>query len=351
MFPWRPLCLMVVVLLFAPVTASANGTVTAVAPSPSPTPACELNVIKIGGSGSCTGVQLHLGDGTNTVNLPGVFPLLVYHAYSKPGTYALEAVGQGTCGGDVTASLQVVGPTLSSISGSVTPGGKVSLQGANFGEVPPGQIFIALSGQIARPLQITAWGPGIGEASFASGIIPANISGVPDQDAQIYLVTPCGNTSNSLTPHFTATRDLVRLPYIDINCSSTSGLGNSDACQSNGNYGVPPECGGIPTAGDVPPPTGFVGYHASGWGFSGESGNDDFFTASLWFTPYLINGWVFEGHSGISWWGSQAPSYWYVSPIGGGSPSVSVNWYANNCGAVEYYGDLYITGPRGVPYH
>ena len=112
-------------LQVAPVSALADGTITAITPNPSPAVSCQLNTIKISGTGTCTGIQFDLGDGTNIVNLPGTFPLWVYHAYKYPGTYTLKAQGKGNCNA-VTTTLQVLGPTLTSlVFGSVVkPGGE-----------------------------------------------------------------------------------------------------------------------------------------------------------------------------------------------------------------------------------
>jgi len=348
MLRWRCLRNFFLILLLAPVPAVANGTVTAVTPRTSPGIAYQLNTIEISGTGTCTGLQFHLGDATKTVNLPGNVPLGVYHAYSEPGTYNLKAVGLGTCSGDVKAVLQVVGPTITSVSphSVIKPGGEVFLIGQNFGDAP-GQIFIGLSGQLPLSLQNIQWAPGIGGQYYASGTIPANISGVPDEDVQIYIVTPCGNAGNSLTVHFTAARDYAAVPFGQISCSSTSGLGGSDACQNNGGYGTPAECAYIPTWGTEPGPTGFQGYHASGYGFSGESGSDSFF-------PFWINGWVFESASPIQGYYKgtfHQPEYQFTGPVGSMAPVVTVSWYADNCGMILFFGDVYISGPRGVPYH
>ncbi len=340
----RGVCLIGILLLFAPISALAAGTITAVSPNPSPGAACQLNTIKISGTGTCTGVQLDLGDGTNIVNLPGSFPLLVYHTYKYPGTYTLKAQGKGNCQGAVTTTLQVLGPTIASIFpfSVIKPGGEVILQGQHFGNLP-GQILIVFQNQlIGANLTNIQWGD-----TFAAGTIPQGITGEPDQEVGLYVINSCGAASNHVTAKFTATRDLIALPFDQINCGSTVNFDNSNACQRNGNYGTPPECGGIPTFGTEPGPTGFQGFHFSGWGFSGEGGNDQFWG------PTLKNGWGFDSASPLA--GSYVgtfyqPTYWYQSPVGGQETKVSVNWQCDNCGGIFYYGNIYITGPKGVPY-
>jgi hypothetical protein len=65
--------------------------------------------------GACGTFLFKLGDSTPIVHLPGNFPILVYHAYSQAGTYSLTAQGQGNCKGVVDVSLQVLGPTITSM--------------------------------------------------------------------------------------------------------------------------------------------------------------------------------------------------------------------------------------------
>ena len=82
----------------------------------------------------------------------------------------------------------------------------------------------------------------------------------------------------------------------------------------------------------------------------GETGNDGFYyTAST-----LNNGWVVDYVTGLSEGnvgnGSYATESW-ASPFGATRPGVNVNWKADACGLTVYSGDIYITGPRGLPYH
>ena len=331
-------------LLIAPISALAAGTITKVTPNPIPGVSCQLNTIRIDGTGTGTGFTFDLGDGTNIVNLPGNFPIWVYHTFKSPGTYTLKAQGKGNITGAVTTTLQVVGPTITSIFpfSVIKPGGEVILQGQNFGDLP-GQILIVFQNQlIGTYLTNIQWGN-----NFAAGTIPPGITGEPDQTVGLYVNNSCGAASNHVSAKFTATRALVALPFGQINCGSTATLGNSDACQNSGNYGTPPECFEILNFGVEPGPTGFQGYHFSGWGFSGEAGNDQFWG------PTLKNGWAFDSASSLSgdYVGTfYQPTYWYQSPVGGTETKVSVNWRCDNCGGIFYYGNIYITGPIGVPY-
>src|SRR5208283_4857783 len=151
-------------------------------------------------------------------NLPGTFPLLVYHTYKSAGAYALTAQGEGKCSATVHATLQVVGPTITSIFflSVIKPGGAVILEGQNFGNLP-GQIVVKFQNQlIGTNLENIQWGD-----TFAAGTIPQGVSGQPDQTVSIYVIASCGAASNSTNAQFTATRDIVALPFGDINCSST----------------------------------------------------------------------------------------------------------------------------------
>jgi hypothetical protein len=336
------------ILMLSSFSALADGTITGVAPSPSPALACSLNTIKVSGTGTCSTFLLHLGDSTPIVHLPGNFPILVYHTYSHAGTYSLSAQGQGNCHGVVNASLQVTGPTITSIFpfSVIKPGGSVILEGQNFGNLP-GQILIDIPSlhQFAGiPLENVQWGN-----AFAAGTIPAAISGVPDQEVSFSVVAQCGAVSNSSSAKFTATRDPQLLPFSAIQCWPGVLAGN-DACQGMGQPGWPPECGFLNgTFGLAPPPTGFWGYHVSGWG-SGESATDGFYLNAA-----LKNGWVFDSVKNFGWayvgGGSKAALDWNTSSPGDTSAKVYVDWHADACGLIDFTGDVQIIGPKGLaPY-
>lgn len=335
------------ILMLSSFSALADGTITGVAPNSSPGLACNLNTIKITGTGSCSTFLFNLGDSTPIVHLPGNFPILVYHTYSHAGTFSLTAQGQGNCHGAVNASLQVAGPTITSIFpfSVIKPGGSVILEGQNFGNLP-GQILInipSLHQFAGTPLENIQWGN-----TFASGMIPATITGVPDQQVFFTVVAQCGAVSNSSAANFTATRAMVALPFDQISCFSFN-YGNSDECQNLGQNNFPIECGSLPPVGTGGnPATGFYGYHASGWG-GGETG-DDPFDANF----NLSNGWVVDYVTGLSSYTVGGGSYAAessASQFGATSPSVDVNWKADACGLILYTGDIYVIGPKGLPYH
>jgi hypothetical protein len=329
-------------------SALADGTITSVTPSPSPGLACSLNTIKISGTGTCGTFTFQLGDSTPVVHLPGNFPISVYHTYSSARTYPLTAQGEGNCHGVVKANLQVVGPTITSFFpfSVIKPGGSVILEGQNFGNLP-GQILInipSLHSFTGIPLGNIQWGN-----TFASGTIPAGISGVPDQQVNFTVVAQCGAVSNSLSAKFTATRAMQLVPYSWVQCWPGV-LASNDACQGLGGPGWPPECGFLNgTFGLGQDPTGFWGYHVSGWG-NGESSTDFFYENFA-----LINGWVFDSVQNLGWayvgGGSTAAVDSKTSSPGDPSPRVYVDWHADACGLIDYTGDIQITGPKGLPAH
>jgi hypothetical protein len=331
--------------------AWAQGTVTSITPDPVPAIACQLDTIEINGTGTCgtagqaNGFTLELGDTTATVHLPGNFPIKVYHTYKSAGTYTLRAQGAANCSGNVVQHLQVLGPVITSIFpfSQITPGGGVILIGQNFGDLP-GQIVIKFTNQlIGTPLENIQWGN-----TFASGTIPKGITGQPDEQVTLTVFAQCGAASNELSEHFTAARDMAEIPFNRITCSTSVGAGNSDQCQDWGQDNWPLECGCCPSFGLQKGPTGFYGYHASGWGFSGETGNDDF-----WSSPALQNGWVLSSVSGLSGTRIGGGSFANVassSPPGSNTPNAAVSWKADNCGVIFYWGNMNITGPAGMPY-
>jgi len=328
--------------------------ITAVSPSASTVAAGVLETITISGIGKCGTFLLDLGDATPTVHLPGNFPIYVYHAYAKPGTYKLKAEGQGDCTGAAGAHVNVVGPSITSmfLFSQVTPGGEVLLQGQNFGNLP-GQVLIHLTHYLGHPIDLPLQNLQWGDA-FATGTVPADVSGVLNQQATFTVVTQSGATSNAYPAQFTAGLDVADLAdHSDrLKCSTGRGADVSDECDNWGGSHWPPECGdlnpqqGIGQWNDL----GLGGFHASGWGFGGNSGTDNF-----WVTAPLNNGWVLDSAS-ASWTTkvgdvSTARMDWYsTSAKGTPSPNLGVDWYVGNCGMVVYAGHMIITGPVGVPF-
>jgi hypothetical protein len=87
---------------------------------------------------------------------------------------------------------------------------------------------------------------------------------------------------------------------------------------------------------------GVSGYHASGWGWHGNSGNDQF-----WTNLKLANGWVLYSVDNFQKDTVGGGSHADAVPVSQGD--AQVNWYVDNCGLASYTGDMIITGPVGVP--
>jgi hypothetical protein len=237
------------------------------------------------------------------------------------------------------------------------------VKGDNLGDTP-GKVVLHLTDWKDKPkdveLQILNWGN-----TFAAGKVPP-ISEVFDQQGAITVVAQCGAVSNPLALQFTATVDVVDLAYADVppdhwhpwyDCSMSSGVSDHDACQNQGSTNFPQEC---TSGGFTPWESGggvgnLGGYHDSGWGFTGNSGNDQF-----WLAGPLNNGWVLletsaEVTTQVSAAGQNTGGRVWVdngqaSNPGISNPRLGIDCHINNCGAIFYTGHMFVTGPLGVPY-
>ena len=324
--------------------ARAQGTITGLTFNPSPVDACALETIRVSGTGQCGVFTVDLGDGTPTVHLPGNFPILVYHAYTKPGTYTPLAHGQGNCSGTASAALQVHVPQITGmfLFSQLKPDGWVIIEGQNFGKLPGKAVmhYTAFNGQQHDvQLQSLQWGD-----NFASGQIPF-ITGVLDQTVTFTLEASCGVQSNPWPANFTAFRDVQSLPWQRISCSMDIGPGSGDRCQDQGETNWPLECStNFPPFGTGLNPTGLQGYHSSGWG-NGGSGYDTF-------NATLHNGWVLDSVTPLQWdyFGGSVNAterpLWSTASI----PQEGVQWRIDSCTMIEYWADIVVTGPIDVPY-
>jgi hypothetical protein len=224
--------------------------------------------------------------------------------------------------------------------------------GQFFGDVP-GQVWIHLKDWQGHPHDYqlldtqTHWSD-----TFVAGQIP-DISGVLNQQATLTVVAQCGAVSNATTVDFTPNIDVADLAdHTDrLKCSISPGASVSDQCMDWGGNHWPGECGAWPGQGGTNwGDLGLGGYHASGVGFHGNGGNDQF-----WVTTPLQNGWLL--YSASATWAtkvgdvstaSEDPNN--TSAPGSPSPNLGVNWYVGNCGMVVYFGHMIITGPIGVPF-
>lgn len=264
---------------------------------------CVVETITVKGTGKCSDVRVFFGDGNKLITLgkPRPFPQTFQHIYSKMGTYpvSVEAyTGPGsTCTGKASETLQVAaGPWITSTSffslgSQITPGVIMLVYGQFFGDVP-GQVWIHLKDYQgnAHDYQLlytdTHWSD-----TFVAGQIP-DISGVLNQQATLTVVAQCGAVSNATTVNFTPNIDVADLAdHTDrLECSISTGASVSDRCLGWGGEHWPEECGWGNWGLAKGNPLG--GYHASGWGFHGNGGNDRF-----WVTTPLQNGWALDSAS------------------------------------------------------
>ncbi len=351
-------------------TALGAGKITGIMLNPPDIKTCAIETITVNGTGKCGSVTVFFGDGNKLITLgkPTPFPLTFHHVYSKGGLTKLSVqayTGPGSiCTGKASRTVQVAAgpkPTITSTSffslgSQITPGAVILLYGQNFGDMP-GQAWIHLKDwQTQQPVHRqllytdTHWSD-----TFVAGQIP-DISGVLNQQATLTVVAQCGAVSNAATVEFTANIDVVDYSgdtspnQNRINCSMT-GAHDNDFCPGPGSLNFPPECGFISGSEGLGIPwVGLQGYHQSAWGTGGPSGNDKF-----WLTPPLQNGWVLSS-TDVYWetlvgnGGNVSEDPSSTTPPGTSNPTLGVDWTANNCGAIYYQGDMFIIGPKGVPY-
>jgi hypothetical protein len=341
--------------------AHADGTITGLSLNLPAIKTCAVETVTVNGTGQCLNLDVNFGDSSQGIHLtrpghPINFPAAYHHVYSQQGNYTVRAQSfqdkWNTCPGTASATVQVVGPLITTmfLLSQVTPGGAVMLAGENFGNLK-GQMLLHLKDYLGNPqdhsLHITQWGD-----TYAAGIIPPDISGMRAQQATLTVVAQCGAVSDALMVHFTPAVDVADLAeHTDrLDCSTSIGAGTSDQCGDWGNNHWPEECGFGPRWGEAPGSYGLGGFHASGWGFHGNGGNDQF-----WVTKPLQNDWVLDSASAD--WSAKVGDASQASEDaslttgpGTSNPTLGVDWYVDNCGAVVYYGDMIITGPKGVPF-
>jgi hypothetical protein len=348
------LALLVVVSAVAHASlARADGTITGLTPSVPAIKTCAVETITVHGTGECI-YTVYWGDNNRVILLrPLPFPHEFSHAYSQQGIYMVRAEGDvNFCPGGASATVSVIGPQIASmfLFSQVTPGGTVLLTGKSFGDLPA-QIWLHLTDIDDHPMDVPLDYISSTDTS-AAGKIPWSVTRVRDQRATLTVVAKCGAVSDALHVNFTAAVDVADLAdHTDrLDCSISTGAGVSDECLHWGGSSWPAECGSWPGSGGTLMDPGLGGYHASGWGFHGNGGTDQFFVT----TP-LQNGWVLNSASAnwsekvgdVSTASEDANT---TSAPGTPSPNLGVDWYVGNCGMILYYGNMIITGPVGVPF-
>ncbi len=364
----RSMMVLAALVMTTPVSAApAKGKITSLIPSSPVIETCALETVKVTGTGRCP-FTIFWGDNSpNTLVLVPLrrraseFPVVSQHAYSKPGTFTVKAQGK-YCKGTPTTTVQVAGPSIKSmfLFSQVTPGGWVILVGENFGSLP-GQVWIHLTDYQGNSHDYQLLDTQSNWAdTFVAGQIPMNLPGFPDQQATFTVVAQCGAASKGWSAGFIATKDFVDLAYVGnppnhsvpwFQCKMSSGATDSDKCEDSGHDNFPQECMGPGFTPWADSPLGNLGgYHASGIGFQGNGGNDQF-----WLTTPLQNGWVLDTAS-VDWTtkvnngGQVSVDSSLTTDPGTPDPRLGVDWYVNNCGGIFYQGHMIVTGPLGVPF-
>jgi hypothetical protein len=239
-------------------------------------------------------------------------------------------------------------PTIKSlmVGGAVKPGSAIIIGGCGFG-AQKGEV--RLVGKFEKgyfPLKIDTWGPG-GVGVF----VPKSITGGPDQDAAVVVITKDGKQSNAdKKVKFIAKRVQQTLTLYDTKntCKKSGGLYGLEfesICASTGqNYGGK-------TCKDT------VCVLQKGKNVMNNvlhyGGPDEY-------QLKLKNGWVYED---VKFWSNSGADFAlpYTPPVGpkpkvkvigdGADAKVRVDWEAfRPTGWVEYKLKIYVTGPAGVPW-
>jgi len=368
----RAVSLLVVSLIMAaPPSARAAGLITAITASTNPVQVnTDVTFTVKGTSGGCADILLDYGDGqtykmisvsfdknTNTTSPAHRYALAkTYLVNATPGksctgTATLNLVvtappsgGGGTGGGGggfgrgarydalahdhASALMSVFSPRIDSVFpfSVIQPGGRVIVQGENFG-AQPGQLKIKLQNGQESNLSDLTW-----DKLHASGIIDPNLAGVIDQPATLRVVTASGKESDAVPAPFTARREVKVLPMTDVgvNCSQGSDYNH---CNTNPTH-----------PGDTGPAPRFNGYsfmalHGCGWlsiGDCSDSGTDTY-----WGT--LANGWRLSSARNVG--GASRSDPPVIVTDEPGSFKFNIYWDTTDDHSVNYAGLIYVEGP------
>lgn len=251
---------------------------------------------------------------------------------------------------------------------TVTPNGNFNLSGWDFGEAGKVKIHFTTNAFGAPPpvdshsdvdATVIAWPPAQGDIIEAK--LPTNVQGLIGQPVEISFTTKDGATSNICN-------QVTFKPRMALQLLSYSGpvlqtCTNQAACvQTCSNQGVWNGCvaaNGI-TSGDnfcgiggsgpvIPVLPGVMTFTASHTGCDccdSDNGTDAY-------SINVGNGWTINSVN-FQPFGIQNGTVTKTTPdpAGGNTWSPSVNWHIGPSGGeVNYYGDVHIKGPAGVPYN
>jgi hypothetical protein len=232
----------------------------------------------------------------------------------------------------------------------VTPGGYIAIKGTFFGTAEgharlrgvkrwngtayggTGDIWLKLVEEPGKDF----WNP-----TKILVAVPAHITQVMDQPVKLQVKNAAGLWSNDYDVQLIATKDLVTLPRTDsavklLSCGDDS---NKDVC--NGWVDSDDDDWFSSTCGQT-----FFGFHLNCWGCIGNDSGVDKFEITL------KNGWLIDGgrlHLTVD----EGEGYAMVSsdvPTGGTSWKPTITWNVTPNDVLCHGADVYITGPRGVPW-
>lgn len=315
-------------------------------------------------------------DGLRTVLPQSVAPgqslalTATLQAPSTAGTYTLkwdmvqEAVAwfssQGVTTGDQTVEVKPlcikIGPFIPKIEqvvpfiSNITPGGFVAVKGSWFGN-DQGELWLKglkrwdgtdYGGTGDVKLEIaTEPGKDFWKPTTVLGIIKGNITEVKDQPVKLQLKTKAGKWSNEFPVNFRATKDWVTLKYTDaavklISCGTDANL---DECNGKRD----------PDDGDWfswSCAQTFYGFHYNVWGTIGDDKGTDKFEITV------KNGWAIDGGK-VYVHVDQGEGYTLgpgAVPFNVTSWKPSVKWNVSPNDDLCHGADVYIVGPKGVPW-
>ncbi|MDP3940558.1 MAG: hypothetical protein Q8R92_20795 [Deltaproteobacteria bacterium] len=371
-----------IALLLTPAPARAAGTLTGLSLQPNPAEINQGVQATLSGQGSCPEVTLDYGDGSPAQKLAPVdFNKSVNtspppHKFAAAKTYTVTASPGKGCQGSATANLTVKAKGGADLPSAKQPAGNTaSMAAANIlkalaaylvpkvtgglGLVEPGMTFIAfgsgfgstmgkgtLTGDFgSRQLNVVQWAPkGIGFQ------VPSDIAGVSDHTAKLVVETSGGQKSEPFALKFRAKRDVVRLKAGDVGATTCAATAQQNTC----NWTV--KMGPGATVATNEPWTGCVvkagaslcGWHegAAGLGMGLGMGTDQYQIS-------LKNGWALYDLGGFvsgSLYNEKVATLGAGFTEGATSWSPKVNWHLGKGQLATYSCDIFIVGPKGVPY-
>ena len=230
---------------------------------------------------------------------------------------------------------------------NITPGGFVAVKGSWFGNdqgelwlkglkkwngAPFGDVKLAIATEPGKDF----WKP-----TNVLGIIPGNIQQVKDQPVKLQIKTKAGKWSNEYPVNFIAAKDWVTLKYTDpavklISCGTNANLDecNGKRDPDDGNW-FSWNCAQT-----------FYGFHYNVWGAIGDDYGIDKFEITV------KNGWVIDGGKVYVYvdQGEGSTSGPGAVPSNVTSWKPSVYWNVSPNDDLCHGADVYIVGPKGVPW-